>query len=164
MATVLYRLLPWWITQCHWERFTEYLGHYPLPLPHIAHKLDWPSTVLWSMLKSRMREILKSGSVRGVEVLLYGRILWHSSIEREEQQGIQSMPAQKVHITSTRPRISCKNMAFWLSLELSAVSILNWSNDCFTIASIIGYLNFVVNLQDSMDHILPWSFVTRILE
>jgi len=23
----------------NWERFTEYLGHYPLPLPHIAHKL-----------------------------------------------------------------------------------------------------------------------------
>jgi len=49
-----------------------------------------------------MREILKSGSVRGVEALLYGRILWHSLIERREQRGIQSMPTQKVHITSTR--------------------------------------------------------------
>jgi len=39
-----------------------------------------------------MREILKSGSERGVEALWYGRILWHSSIEREEQQRIQSMP------------------------------------------------------------------------
>ncbi len=86
-----------------WERFTEYLEHYPLPLPHIVHKFYWPLTLLWNILKSRMWEIHKSGSVRGVEALSYGRILWHSSIEREEKQGIQSMPKWKRHITSTRP-------------------------------------------------------------
>ena len=87
----------------NWERYLNYLRSYPLPLPYIVHKFYWPSTVLWSMLKSRMREIFMSGSVRGVEALSYGRILWHSSIEREEQQGIQSMPMWKNHITSTRP-------------------------------------------------------------
>ena len=50
-------------------------------------------------------EILMSGSVRGVDALSYGRILWHSSIEREEKQGIQSMPKKRNYITSTRPWI-----------------------------------------------------------
>ena len=61
-----------------------------------------PSGTLLLRRLHRMREIFKSGSVRGVEALSYGRILWHSSIEREEQQGIQSMPKWKCHITSTR--------------------------------------------------------------
>ena len=26
------------ITEWSWERFTEYLEHYPLPRPHIMHK------------------------------------------------------------------------------------------------------------------------------
>jgi hypothetical protein len=39
-----------------------------------------------------MLEIFKYGSVRGVEALSYGRILWHSSIEREEKLRIRSMP------------------------------------------------------------------------
>jgi len=29
---------------------------------------------------------------KGLKALLYGRILWHFSIEREEKQRIQSMP------------------------------------------------------------------------
>ena len=40
-----------------------------------------------------------------INVIPHGRILWHSPIEREENQRIQSMPAQKVHIMSTRPWI-----------------------------------------------------------
>jgi len=51
-------------------------------------------------------EILMSGSMRSVDVLSNGRILWHSSIEREEKPGIQIMPKWESYIRATRPRIS----------------------------------------------------------
>ncbi len=84
-----------------WAGFRRYREHYPLPQPRIVHNFYTLSPVGWVLLKSRMREIFTSGSARGVEALSYGRILWHSSIERGEKQGIQSMPTWESHITST---------------------------------------------------------------
>jgi group II intron reverse transcriptase/maturase len=50
-----------------WEDFKKYLKTHPLPLPRIYHNLytyaQW--MLKQAAMKSRMREILKSGSVRG---------------------------------------------------------------------------------------------------
>jgi len=50
-----------------WTQFASYLKHYPLPKPKIVHSF-YDSPVRRGELKSRMWEIHKSGSVRGVEV------------------------------------------------------------------------------------------------
>ena len=50
-----------------WVQFASYLKHYPLPKPRIVHSF-YDSPVRRGGLKSRMWEIHKSGSVRGVEV------------------------------------------------------------------------------------------------
>jgi len=49
-----------------------------------------------------MREICTSGSVRGVDVLCMAEYCDTLRAEREEKQGIQSMPKQRSYITSTR--------------------------------------------------------------
>ena len=55
-----------------WKRFLEYLEHYPLPLPRITHNLYTLAPVTGDLPKSRMSEIDKSGSVRGIEVSFHG--------------------------------------------------------------------------------------------
>ena len=50
-----------------WERFNTYLDHYPLPQPRIVHSF-YQKSARGVGLKSRMWEIHKSGSVRGIEV------------------------------------------------------------------------------------------------
>jgi len=59
----------------NWKCFIEYLTHYPLPKPRITCNLYTLSPVAGVLPKSRMREILMSGSVRGIEVASHGRIL-----------------------------------------------------------------------------------------
>jgi hypothetical protein len=59
----------------------------------VAVKGDW--------LKSRMREIFKSGSVRGVK-LFYKAEYCGTPQSKEEKQRIQSMPKRE-SFTSTRP-------------------------------------------------------------
>ena len=56
----------------NWKRFYDYLKHYPLPKPRITHNLYTLSPVTGVLLKSRMWEIHKSGSVRGIEVSSQG--------------------------------------------------------------------------------------------
>ena len=93
--------------------FEAYLEHYPLPERRIVHHLYTLSFVSWDLLKSRVLEICKHGSVRGVDVLSNGRILWHSSIEREEKPGTQSMPKWESYITSTRPKCHLEIRVFY---------------------------------------------------
>jgi len=55
-----------------WKGFTEYVKHYPLPKPRITHNLYTLAPVTGGLLKSRMCEMHKSGSVRGIEVSFHG--------------------------------------------------------------------------------------------
>ncbi len=56
----------------NWQRFRDYLKHYPLPAPRIVHNLYTLAPVTRGLVKSRMWEIHKSGSVRGIEVASQG--------------------------------------------------------------------------------------------
>jgi len=50
----------------NWDNFNNYLKHYPFPKPRIVHNF-YLSPGWCSKPKSRMWEIHKSGSVRGIE-------------------------------------------------------------------------------------------------
>ena len=96
--TVALRLTRKWLNRrsqrkvYSWKCFTEYLKHYPLPTPRITHNLYTLAPVTGDLPKSRMREILKSGSVRGIEVSHRVKYCDTLRTERAETRGTQTKP------------------------------------------------------------------------